>query len=938
MEQLRTNTMVVEQSGGNGHGTAQFEASLRAEQRRELLVRPTLFVGLGGTGHRIAVYLKALFIALLGTVPDWLRLMVFDTADEPVLVRLDSGRTVGLEPGTEFVNIGHVPVARIIRHRVKHQAILDRFGESLLQLPPTVLRHGAKQVRLLGLLALYWAYGEVEEHLKGAIWHLAGREREQRAQVDVAQGINIFIANSLCGGTGAGTFLDVAFLARALVEELGDLGDFCQLTGLGVLPEAFHNVKGPYLLPNTVAALKELNHAMSRGDFSAAYPNGRVIEATTAPFNLYYVVDGVDERGRVWPGINDVCRLGAHALYLQMGSQLGRKGENDFDNLDEVLSGTTDDGMGTFLGSIGLSVCSFDYRSVQDACARRQALRIIREGWLRPADDDTGLAAATGFWETQRLDPDDLQKSLAVDSEGVAVVVDMALPGSVRRLPLAQQAQETVAYAEEYLTVRVAGTFRAAVEARSRERVASVIEALRLEAAAVAGDPQQGIGVCVAVVDALAPPIDTARASLREQRLELQDRAQYCEQELARWRAALLRAPTGTLFGRGDRVTTAERHYLQAARAACKTALSREVCTAALHVHDSLAHACVKLTTSMHRLAARLEDAAQLIEMSSNGRSDGLLVDLELADSAYVDDAFSDHAPSLDDSAANCLAPDGNLLDWASRPAAELAQRLYEVAAQPFASMAEHGVEEALRESADGVSPQARRLWLMDQATPSWNLDRARMAGGGSNLVSVTVLGVPNEEDTLFAEQGETLVSTHDDQHIIALRATVGAPYVALQRYPAWQREYEKMRGRRPLHVLPTFRGGSEAALEPFALGLVFRLIYTQGSWYYYRPADRLESPVRLAQGLRNAVGAFASREALAKEVTDRVEQHILVRITTAQAIEQLDAYCTVADEGEVLDELDRQLRKAARDYADRLRETLAASEGIWSDGEHDRS
>jgi hypothetical protein len=176
-------------------------------------------------------------------------------------------------------------------------------------------------------------------------------------------------------------------------------------------------VSGPYLLPNTVASLMELNHSMTRNDFHAAYPNGRVIEPTSAPFNLYYVLDGVDERGRVWPGINAVCRLAARALYLQMGSQLGRKGENDFDNLDEVLTGIVDDGAGTFLGSVGLSACRFDARAAHTMCARRQAVRLIREGWLRTADDTEAVQAATAFWETERLAPEPLMASLAVDNE-----------------------------------------------------------------------------------------------------------------------------------------------------------------------------------------------------------------------------------------------------------------------------------------------------------------------------------------------------------------------------------------------------------------------------------------------------------------------------------------------------------------------------------------
>jgi hypothetical protein len=929
MLDLKRETLAMEQAGDDGHFT-EFASSQPGRGETQIGIRPTLFVGLGGTGQRIGVHLKALFAAH-GGLPDWLRLLVFDTADEPVVVRLEDGRMVGLEPGTEFVNIGHVPVGRIIRHRQKQRAIAERFGESLTRLPPTVLRHGAKQVRLLGLLALYWHFHEVEEHLQRAVWHLAGRETGQRAVVDTGQGINVFVANSLCGGTGAGTFLDVAFLVRALVDELGDLGDFCQVTGLGVLPSAFPNVDGPFLLPNTVASLMELNHAMTHDDFRTAYPNGRVIEPTSAPFNLYYVVDGVDERGRVWPGINAVCRLAARALYIQMSSQLGRKGENDFDNLDEVLSGIGDDGVGTFLGSVGLSVCRFDAHLVCQSCARRQAVRLIREGWLRPADGKAASQAMASFWETGRLDPEPLTASLAMDGEGVPIGVDLALPGNVRRLPLSQQAQETVAYVEGYRTARLEGTFRAAIEVQRRERSAALTADLQRQAARMAGDPAAGVYEARAMLAALKAQLEKARSVLHERRVELEGQAQQYDEDMNHRQAALLRAGATGLLARSSRIKTAQRHYLQAAAAACRARLSCDLCDAALQVLDSLVRVRGELSTSLERLSDRLQGAARLLDAPPAASDDSLLADLELSDPAYVAGLYERCAPDLGDTAALCLAGGGSLLDWADRPAAELAAWVERGSTQPFEPLLERDVETALQERADEVSPEARRLWMLERATPSWNLDRSRMDDGGAGLVSVTVLGVPDEHDSLFAEQGEMLVSTHDPQHIIALRATVGAPYTALQQFPAWRRAYEQMRGSRPLHVLPTFHTSADVALRAFALGLVFKLVFTQGSWYYYRPTDRLDEPERLAQGLHNAVRAFAAREGLAQEVLDRVEKHILVRLTTAQAIERLDAYCAAGEQGGTTDEVDRLLRKAARDYADRLREALAASEGILS-------
>jgi hypothetical protein len=925
--------LTIEEEGGNGHRPelASTSTEAAATQAAPTGVRPTLLICLGGTGQRIGVYTKAMFIANHGRIPDWFRLLVFDTANEPYAVRLEDGQTVTLEPGTEFINIGHVPVGRIIRHRQKQRAIAERFGDSLLQLPPTVLRHGAKQVRLLGLLALYWHFHTIEEHIKRALWRLAGRETGRKAVVDTEQGVNIFVVNSLCGGTGAGEFIDVAFNVRAQVEELGDLGDFCQITGVGVLPGAFHDVDGPNLLPNTVASLLELNHVMTRNDFRAVYPNGRVIEPTSAPFNLYYVIDGVDERGRVWPGINAVCRLAAQALYLQIGSQVGRKGENDFDNLDEVLGGV-DGNAGTFLGSVGLSICQFDAAAARDLCARRQAVRLIRDGWLRPEDGESASQRAVAFWEVERLEPESLMDGLAVDDESVAVGVNLSLPGRIHRLSLAQQAQETVAYVEGYRTARLESTFRTAIERRRRERIAAVTEGLRRQVVRLTCDPETGVQEAIAVVSSLKGLFDRGRAELQAQMAELENQVEQSDREMSHQRAALLRTASGGFLMRGGKVATAQRRYLQAATTAYRTHLSLVLCDAALQVLNNLERSRSELANDLNRMASRLHDAVRLLESSPGRSGDGLPPDLDLATPDYVTKLYTRYAPTLGDTAALCLegldGEDG-LLRWADRPAAELVQWVSKNSARSFDPVLRHDVETALREQSDGVSPGARLRQQMQQATPSWNLDRARLEDGGAGLVSVTVLGVPDEHKTLFADQGGMLVSTQDNQQIVALRATVGAPYTALQQFPAWKRAYDQMRGQRPLHILPAFHTSTEAALHAFALGLVFRLIFAQGSWYYYRSVDRLDKPKRLAQGLQNAVQVFAAREGMAHEVLERVEQHILVHLTTEEAIKRLDAYWQAGEQGGVADELDRRLRKAARSYADRLRQTLAASEGI---------
>ncbi|MFQ5436772.1 MAG: hypothetical protein ACE5FD_18100, partial [Anaerolineae bacterium] len=86
--------------------------------------------------------------------------------------------------------------------------------------------------------------------------------------------------------------------------------------------------------------------------------------------------------------------MAAQCIFLQMGSQLGQKGENAFDNLDEVLSLPTPDGQGTFLGSFGKGELVFDAPAVAGLCTRWLLYRQLQEAWLLPADTDVVTQAA----------------------------------------------------------------------------------------------------------------------------------------------------------------------------------------------------------------------------------------------------------------------------------------------------------------------------------------------------------------------------------------------------------------------------------------------------------------------------------------------------------------------------------------------------------------
>jgi hypothetical protein len=241
----------------------------------------------------------------------------------------------------------------------------------------------------------------------------------------------------------------------------------------------------------------------------------------------------------------------------------------------------------------------------------------------------------------------------------------------------------------------------------------------------------------------------------------------------------------------------------------------------------------------------------------------------------------------------------------------------------PVASMT---VEDVLRARAAEISPQAYRVRMFRLAAPSWNLDVTRLQDGGAQLRAIQVMGVPDEGTTVFSSELPTAVSTQDPETVSAFLATVGAPYTALQQYTSYERAYEMARRVRPLHVLPQFQVEDEQARLAFALAAVFGMIFSRGFYYYYRPEDSLDPPLKLGNGLANSIHHFAEADTLTQEVMGRVERHI-EEIGTMQAVSILTEYYSRDDGGDgegptPMDELVADLRKRVRAYTDELRQT----------------
>lgn len=893
-------------------------------------MRPTLIIAIGGSGIQCATRLKARLTAIHGDAwQEKVRILAFDTSDE-VADTLHDGQIVALEDDAEFIYIGDVPIGNIARNIDNQPAIADRLGSIIDRFPPGAMRSGAKQNRGLGLLAALWRFPIIAEALTRAIWSLARRDHEDDNTIQ-QRGVNVFIINSLCGGTGAGIFLDMAALIQSMFDALGNQGEFCHITGIGFLPQAFVGVKGPNLLANAGASLRELNHLMTRGGFAAHYPNGYDVTLTTTPFALYYALDGIDERGRTWANVYDLAQMAADAIYLQMATQLGRKGENAFDNVDEILIGRNDDGEATFLSSIGIASMTFDAPGVLDYCARRLLLTLVRDTWLAQPAKDSAIPIATE--QLQSLTGARLDTALLYDATAdIAMRIDLLLPDWLLDMKPLDMVDAAGRYLREYEQARLIDNYVPLLRRNAQRSSQTVTELWDRWLDSQLLRPGSG---CHEVAESLVAMRQTLGEWLAGARTHAQDAHAQAERLVVDRRqaeVALQNAASGLIFGRKERTREASAHLFQLAQRQFEQLFQAHLWQARLHVWESASLHLDTLIERVGKVQQRLivvaERLAREVPQQAQALAAGGVSMFSLADTAYVDALYTQYAP-VEFDIQQALAESGHTaLTLPQISAAACLELLVQLLSAPFVPVLNMSIEAVIRKRKHEMGYRARREQLFRLATPSWNLDQARLPNGGAGLVRLEVLGVPDTATTVFDDE-PMLVSTRDPYRISALAVVAGAPPSALQQFRRYVREMERVRLQRPLFVLPHFMADGEQARLAFALGSLFDIIYSQGTFFYYRPADPLQKPLLLANGLANALRAMAGREELVTDIQERVQSEV-ARLGSQQAITLLEAYTNHAPSGNsAIDDLNRQLKLLVRDYADELRRAHELSAGF---------
>ena len=144
-----------------------------------VVFRPTVVIGLGGTGYGVLLKLKKRFVDAFGSLPPIIQLLSIDTA-ENAQTREESpdGISVTLEPN-EIYQISINNPGQVVR---LNQHIQEWWpNEVNANLP---IAKGAGQVRARGRLGLFARSGEISDRIHSCINRVRDLKNNKQADVD----------------------------------------------------------------------------------------------------------------------------------------------------------------------------------------------------------------------------------------------------------------------------------------------------------------------------------------------------------------------------------------------------------------------------------------------------------------------------------------------------------------------------------------------------------------------------------------------------------------------------------------------------------------------------------------------------------------------------------------------------------------------------------
>jgi serine/threonine protein kinase len=369
---------------------------------------PALVLGVGRVGLHVLQGLRQDLQERFGTteILPHIRLQYLDTDPETIRRGTDAG-----------LSLEQILFARLSRpsHYLRPHNGRPRIDswfnlKMLYRIPRSMVTTG---LRALGRLALVDNFRLLSRRLRYELEACARPEALDAAVAQTGLGLRrnrprVYVVTSLAGGTGGGMFLDLAYVLRYLLKQLGYSRP--EVVGIFFLPPVDRQPGRTLPLSNTFAALTELNHFSAPGTvFSAQYDErDKPLQDVEPPYNrcVLFPLPEVDEER----GLRGATRLTAELLGRELTTSLGHSAEVERDCLP------TPQGSEWSLAcqSVGLYRIAWPRQTVVRTAALQLCQQLV-EHWISKnavAVQEAVAATVADFWAQKQLGGEHLMARL----------------------------------------------------------------------------------------------------------------------------------------------------------------------------------------------------------------------------------------------------------------------------------------------------------------------------------------------------------------------------------------------------------------------------------------------------------------------------------------------------------------------------------------------
>lgn len=376
-------------------------------------IRRALFIGLGGTGMTALLHTKKILYDNYGEIPPMLGFLGIDTDGGVYNKSLEArdGTLISLETAEQLPISVRNPTAiyRVGKGQEKYGWIAPGNENGL-----TVLSKGAGQLRSNGRFAITEKERDVRIQIQAKINQIANAKHiDNRDYEPLDSSVDVHVVFSLCGGTGAGTFINLAYILKDLLPD-------CKISGYAVMAEVFRamltGAAVSRVRSNSYGAIKDLDYLMSLTPASSGVKiemfDGVKIE-NTRPFNALYLIDNKNSDNDTYTHVDQLSEMISLALVTSIG-KLSDAAVSTADNVDKNIAAGDMDIVGkrAWVSSLGVSELIFDGKEIADIYAHKASAMVISMMTSGIGGDPSGAA---NNWINENKIRENLNKNDVID-------------------------------------------------------------------------------------------------------------------------------------------------------------------------------------------------------------------------------------------------------------------------------------------------------------------------------------------------------------------------------------------------------------------------------------------------------------------------------------------------------------------------------------------